>query len=553
VIKRAAASAVVLTALCAAAAHAVVEPVAGVTLSTTTGLRTSIALDNQNTVHLAYFDPTDQKVKYTQRLNGGAGWSTPELVDTLNHTHSTQTAMALDVSRTPHVVFYDETDTLGPALKYTRRLGGTWQTPSTIEIFDSSAPFVALALGPDNQPRVLYSHAPSTSTKLGVFSGVSWSTYTVMMATQVAAGDILVESNGRVHAAMNVLFAVNFSTYHVLSYMAETTPGSGSFAGLATIIGSSTTEPGNVSLALDSGGIAHISAFDEFNEDLWYFRGTPSALSQPSTVTATGTVGRNSAILLDSMGRPRIAFTDEGVGLQLAGCSLAPCANASWSVDVVPLDPDDTAGAGIDLTRNSLNSFFGSYFDGTVPELRFVTTAATGLSISGTVTDGAGGTLTGVTVSFAGNVVPTAAVTPGAGTYSFTNLLEGVYVLTPSFPGYGFEPASRSISPLTSNATAQDFAGGPVGFEEIDNLIDPTLGQSVTLTASVLTGNLFVGVYTLNGRLVRTLVDEHKTIGSYTLTWDGRNANGEAVASGIYLVRANGVGVKTVRKVAVVK
>jgi flagellar hook assembly protein FlgD len=57
----------------------------------------------------------------------------------------------------------------------------------------------------------------------------------------------------------------------------------------------------------------------------------------------------------------------------------------------------------------------------------------------------------------------------------------------------------------------------------------------------------------LNGRLVKNLVDEFKSIGTYTVTWDGRNEEGKIVASGIYLLRVVAKGVKTIQKIAVVK
>ena len=44
-------------------------------------------------------------------------------------------------------------------------------------------------------------------------------------------------------------------------------------------------------------------------------------------------------------------------------------------------------------------------------------------------------------------------------------------------------------------------------------------------------------IYNIRGQLVRTLVNEPKEDGTYEVTWDGRDENGDEVASGVYLYR----------------
>ena len=44
-------------------------------------------------------------------------------------------------------------------------------------------------------------------------------------------------------------------------------------------------------------------------------------------------------------------------------------------------------------------------------------------------------------------------------------------------------------------------------------------------------------IYNINGQKVRTLVDETKDAGFYSVVWDGRNDTGESVSSGLYLYR----------------
>ncbi|HEX5130915.1 MAG TPA: T9SS type A sorting domain-containing protein [Candidatus Krumholzibacteria bacterium] len=57
-----------------------------------------------------------------------------------------------------------------------------------------------------------------------------------------------------------------------------------------------------------------------------------------------------------------------------------------------------------------------------------------------------------------------------------------------------------------------------------------------------------LGVYDVSGRLVVRLVNENVTAGSYVATWDGRDARGASVASGIYFVRLDAGRQTLVRK-----
>jgi hypothetical protein len=46
-----------------------------------------------------------------------------------------------------------------------------------------------------------------------------------------------------------------------------------------------------------------------------------------------------------------------------------------------------------------------------------------------------------------------------------------------------------------------------------------------------------IHVYDLQGRLVRTLLDESRTAGSHAVVWDGKDGGGRSVASGSYFIR----------------
>ncbi len=66
-------------------------------------------------------------------------------------------------------------------------------------------------------------------------------------------------------------------------------------------------------------------------------------------------------------------------------------------------------------------------------------------------------------------------------------------------------------------------------------------------------GNVILKLYTIDGKLVNTLVDEYKTTGEYFALWTGRNSEGKYVASGIYLIHLEAPGISTTKKICVVK
>jgi flagellar hook assembly protein FlgD len=55
------------------------------------------------------------------------------------------------------------------------------------------------------------------------------------------------------------------------------------------------------------------------------------------------------------------------------------------------------------------------------------------------------------------------------------------------------------------------------------------------------------------GREVRVLVDEQKPAGYHKAVWDGRNALGQFVTSGVYLYRMKAAGFAQTKRVLFVK
>jgi hypothetical protein len=66
-------------------------------------------------------------------------------------------------------------------------------------------------------------------------------------------------------------------------------------------------------------------------------------------------------------------------------------------------------------------------------------------------------------------------------------------------------------------------------------------------------GLVALKIYDVAGRLVRTLVDEARDAGAYTIRWDGRNNIGAEVASGIYFYKMETAGFLATKKLVLLR
>ena len=66
-------------------------------------------------------------------------------------------------------------------------------------------------------------------------------------------------------------------------------------------------------------------------------------------------------------------------------------------------------------------------------------------------------------------------------------------------------------------------------------------------------GHVTIEVYDVSGRLVTTLVDGLESEGEQSIMWDGTDANGEQMATGVYFYRMNAEGVESSKKMLLLK
>jgi hypothetical protein len=85
-------------------------------------------------------------------------------------------------------------------------------------------------------------------------------------------------------------------------------------------------------------------------------------------------------------------------------------------------------------------------------------------------------------------------------------------------------PQVTGAGPALKNSLAQNYP----------NPFNPQTSIAFTIKDR---GAVTLKVYNVNGELVRTLANENRAAGSYTLTWDGHNDNGQSVSSGVYFYK----------------
>ena len=121
---------------------------------------------------------------------------------------------------------------------------------------------------------------------------------------------------------------------------------------------------------------------------------------------------------------------------------------------------------------------------------------------------------------------------------------------------FGFNALQGSSATASSMGLSNSFNLTAAGSEltAYNNLFNPTTGQKATVKYAVTqAGHLTIKIYTVTGRYVRTLFEGDAPAGKGSIDWDGRNSIGTTVASGVYVVRADGPSLKSTQKIVVIK
>ncbi|MFQ6606109.1 MAG: FG-GAP-like repeat-containing protein [Fidelibacterota bacterium] len=121
----------------------------------------------------------------------------------------------------------------------------------------------------------------------------------------------------------------------------------------------------------------------------------------------------------------------------------------------------------------------------------------------------------------------------------------------------GDTTATQYVVVLSSDeslAISSDF-GAPVleTYRLSQNYPNP-FNPSTTINFSLSkAGDVKLHIFDLTGRLINTLVSEFRPAGDYSVRWDGRDANGQVVASGTYLYKLQVNGATLSKQMTLIK
>jgi hypothetical protein len=118
------------------------------------------------------------------------------------------------------------------------------------------------------------------------------------------------------------------------------------------------------------------------------------------------------------------------------------------------------------------------------------------------------------------------------GTYGLTQFIVN-YTMTGAFQANGVLWANKSIETGVETAPGAP----PADFVLYQNHPNP-FNPTTTIRYQLVTpAEVSLTVYSIDGQQIRTLVNTRQPAGTHAITWNGRDHNGQRVASGVYLYR----------------
>ncbi|MEW6515882.1 MAG: carboxypeptidase regulatory-like domain-containing protein [candidate division FCPU426 bacterium] len=470
------------------------------------------------------------------RTYNGATWSTPQVVDTASNTYSCTgwfTSLAVDTGNYAHISYHDHEHWV---LKYATNATGSWvaQTidPMTAQYFNTS-----IALDSANHPSICYYDQVNKDLKYARWvNGPYTISGTIVdgIGTPIAGIYVTLTGNG---------IESNYITGSDGVYRFAGMPANGSNTYTITpMLAGYIFSPGNRTYT-------NLSA-DQPNQDYmisaasgYFIRGylvdNQGYVLQDALVTLSG----SSAGTRNTGTTGYYEFTNLPAG---GTYTLTP---SKFGYEFVP----------VSLTYASINQNYDNQNYVGTSQLSPTPTPVPTYALWGYLRDSNGRGIPDATVNLAGTQT-SQYTTDGNGYYGF-NVIAGDYTLAPAYPNWVFDPTQKTYTGLAADQSQQNFVGYHQNAAPAANdvsistsLFKPNEVAYTTIRFDTSRdGRVCIRLYSIDGVLVRTLLDEDQPAGLHSVTWNGNNQHGARVASGIYFVDVKTPNYRKMKKICVVK
>jgi hypothetical protein len=366
------------------------------------GIETSIALGTNGLPRIAYRTSVPGAFKYAAW--DGSAWEI-EIVDT--GFVGVRPSLAIDRFDRPHLASFDAGNAI---LKYSTRSGTDW-TNVVVDSAGRVGDFHSITVDGNGYPHIAYSGDNAYSLKYAAWDGAAWSMQTIESAGSIGDCSIALDQNGQPRIVWGDI------TWDILHYAAW----DGTNWNIQDV--DATSAPYFTSLKVDHSGNPHISYQDLNQMHLKYSTWTGTNWNV-QFIDTNGNVGYlSTSLALDQSDHPAISYYDSSNGdLKFAhlngGCSIftqPPMAN-SQSVLVIEDTPKAITLTGSDsegyaLTFSVLARPTNGVLTGIAPSLVYqpATNYFGADNFSFRVDDGFGNSATGqvtITVALARNPGP---------------------------------------------------------------------------------------------------------------------------------------------------
>jgi len=182
--------------------------------------------------------------------------------------------------------------------------------------------------------------------------------------------------------------------------------------------------------------------------------------------------------------------------------------------------------------------------------------------INGVVTDASNGDPVDAVIAVAGND-KSVFTDPAVGDY-YKLLDDGTYTVTVSAEGY--DPQTiNDVSVSWGSSTVIDVALLPEGIDSVDGVPQIPVARlvaspnpfgpktTISFTLADMEATVDLAIFDAAGRHVRTLLDGARLSGTRTVSWDGTDDRGTAVAGGVYFTRVSAKGAELTRRLTLIR